>query len=213
MRIFTIILITYLSVNIINSVLVAAEDNHVARAKVILDLQLPNKLKVGGREFKTKDNPIGKGVFVYDPRTRFYGVERYLIWYVINDKVYPLNGPSKMLTPNNKFPREDGIQVPSTHDAISYVFRGEPLKNKPSNKTSKPLSTKTYTVKEYNIYRSVIDTPMSISEEQAYINIATTYGLAPEDVKKITRKVNDIIIRNKWIGSKESEIRHASDYK
>ena len=52
---------------------VVAEDDHYARGEVIQVLE-PNKLGVGGREFKTKPNPNGEGVFVYDPRTRFNGI-------------------------------------------------------------------------------------------------------------------------------------------
>jgi hypothetical protein len=90
---------------------------------------MPNKLGVGGREFKTKPNPKGEGVFVYDPRTRFYGVERNLIWIVINDEeVYPLNGPSKMLTPSLKWPREADPKVwkttgIETHNATTYGIK------------------------------------------------------------------------------------------
>jgi len=82
-----------------------AEDNHHARGIVIQAVE-PNKLKVGGAEFKTIDNPKGDGVLVYDPRTEFYGVKRYLIWMVINDEAYPLNGPSKMVTPSLSWPRD-----------------------------------------------------------------------------------------------------------
>lgn len=82
-----------------------AEDNHYARGLVIQAL-IPNELNVGGREFKTLDNPKGEGVFVYDPRTSFSGVKRNLIWIVIDDEAYPLNGASKNLTPDLKWPRE-----------------------------------------------------------------------------------------------------------
>lgn len=66
----------------------------------------PNKLKVGGAEFKAIDNPKGEGFIVYDPRTEFSGVERYLLWVVIDDTAYALNGPSKMVTPGLKWPRD-----------------------------------------------------------------------------------------------------------
>ncbi len=81
------------------------EEDHYARGIVIQALE-PNNLGVGGAEFKTKPNPKGKGVFVYDPRTRFHGVQRFLVWLVLNDVAYPLNGPSKNLTPSLKWPRE-----------------------------------------------------------------------------------------------------------
>lgn len=98
-----------------------------ARASVIMNVQ-PNKLKVGGREFRVKRNPVGKGSFVYDPRTRFSGVERFLVWWVPEEgKVYPLNSPSKMVTSELPWPREDGIDAPSTAAVIDYVFRGKSM--------------------------------------------------------------------------------------
>ena len=51
-----------------------------ARALVISHVE-PNKLSVGGQEFRVKRNPLGEGCFVYDPRTRFHGVERLLVWW------------------------------------------------------------------------------------------------------------------------------------
>jgi len=109
---------------------VFANDDHYARGVVIQELQLPNKLQVGGREFKTKINPTGEGVLVYDPRTRFNGIKRNLIWLVLNDTAYPLNGPSKMLTPHLKWPREvperewakTGLSPFNATEAIEIVF-------------------------------------------------------------------------------------------
>ena len=109
---------------------VFADDDHYARGIVIQELELPNKLQVGGREFKTKQNPKGEGVFVYDPRIRFNGVERNLIWLVLDDIAYPLNSSSKMLTPNLKWPREaprstwkkTGFSPFSATEAIEIVF-------------------------------------------------------------------------------------------
>jgi hypothetical protein len=106
-----------------------AKDDSYARGVVILALQ-PNKLKVGGAEFKTKPNPKGVGVFVYDPRTRFNGVQRNLVWLVIQDEAYPLNGTSKTLTPGLKWPREvepklwkqTGLDPYSATEAIKIVF-------------------------------------------------------------------------------------------
>ncbi len=108
---------------------VNAKDDHYARGIVIQALE-PNKLGVGGAEFRTKPNEKGDGVFVYDPRTRFHGVERYLIWLVIDDVAYPLNGPSKMLTPSLKWPREaepsnwekTGLDPYIATEAINIVF-------------------------------------------------------------------------------------------
>jgi hypothetical protein len=100
-----------------------------ARGLVISHIE-PNKLRVGGREFRVKRNPAGPGCFVYDPRTRFYGVKRNLVWWVPKEgSAYPLNSPSKMVTPGLKWPREDGIDAPSTGSVIDYVFEGKPLRD------------------------------------------------------------------------------------
>lgn len=109
--------------------LAAGEDDHYARGVVIQALE-PNKLGVGGREFQTKSNPKGEGVFVFDPRTRFSGVERNLIWIVLDDRAYPLNGPSKIITPSLSWPREvdaqlwkkTGLNSFMATDAIEIVF-------------------------------------------------------------------------------------------
>jgi hypothetical protein len=106
----------------------AGEDQY-ARALVIQEV-VPNKLSVGGREFKTKPNNKGEGIFVYDPRTVFNGVQRNLIWLVIEDEAYPLNGPSKMITPGLKWPREadpnvwkkTGLDPFAASEAIDMVF-------------------------------------------------------------------------------------------
>lgn len=113
--------------------LVYSAEDHYARGLVIQALKLPNKLGVGGREFRTKPNPKGTGVFVYDPRTRFHGVKRNLIWLVVNDQAYPLNGPSKMLTPALGWPREaeqkiwktTGLSPYMATEAIKIVFGSE----------------------------------------------------------------------------------------
>lgn len=99
-----------------------------ARAAVIQHVK-PNELGVGGREFRVKSNPVGEGCFVYDPRTRFHGVERLLVWWVpAQGSLYPLNGPSKMVTPNLPWPREAEIDAPMTSDVVDYVFRDIPMR-------------------------------------------------------------------------------------
>src|SRR5688572_6066929 len=58
-----------------------------------------NKLNVTPNDLKTKKNPKGDGVFIYVPQTKYFGVERYLIWVVLDSKAYALNSPTKMVTP------------------------------------------------------------------------------------------------------------------
>ena len=183
-----------------------------ARVLIIMKIE-PNKLRVGGGEFRVKRNPVGKGCFVYDPRTEFYGVKRNLVWWVPKDgKAYPLNSPSKMVTPSLKWPREEGVDAPSTSAVIDYVFEGKPMSASspiPSPSTSK---TGSFTVKEYKIYRAVIDTPMTIPEAQALQNAAKRYGVTVAEAQKTTKKVQNILSSNKWFASPEAEIRHASDW-
>lgn len=184
-----------------------------ARALVIMEVQ-PNKLGVGGREFRVKRNPVGKGCFVYDPRTQFNGVKRYLVWWVLDEeKAYALNSPTKMVTPSLKWPREDGVDAPSTSEIIEYVFEKKPMTPpKPAARASQS-KTDSFTVREYRIYRAVIDAPMSIPEAQVMENIGKRYGVTAAEAKKTVNKLQGILLRNKWFGSAESEIKHASDWK
>ena len=94
-----------------------------ARATVIRHVE-PNSLRVGGAEFRVKRNPAGRGAFVYDPRTEFSGVTRNLVWWVPEENAaYPLNGPSKLVTPGLEFPARAGLpDAPDTSDVVGYVF-------------------------------------------------------------------------------------------
>lgn len=183
-----------------------------ARALVIMNIE-PNKLRVGGRELRVKRNPVSKGCFVYDPRTRFFGVKRYLVWWVLKeDKAYPLNSPSKMVTPGLKWPRDEGVDAPSASEVIAYVFEGKPMTGTASSSRPAAPEANMYTVKEYRIYRAVINTPMSVPEDQAIERAAKRYGVTAEAVQKATKKVQGILHSNKWFSSPDSEIRYASNW-
>lgn len=69
-----------------------------------------------------------------------------------------------------------------------------------------------YTVREYRMYRSLIDTPMSVPEDQAIQAIAQEHRVTADDVRISLRKVEGVLTRNRWFGTPESEIRHASDW-
>lgn len=172
----------------------------------------PNKLGVGGHEFRVKRNPVGSGCVVYDPRTRFQGVERNLLWWVPKEGTSdPLNGPSKMVTPSLKWSREDGVEAPSTSAVVDYVFLGRPMRA--DRKPASPPKGGSFTVKEYRINRAVIDAPMSVSEKQALENAAASNGVTVAEARQAAKKVQEILFQNSWYGSAESEIRHASDWK
>ena len=105
-----------------------ASSHAESRALIIRNIN-SNKLGVGGSEFRVKRNPLGDGCFVYDPRTRFLGVERLIVWWVSGTgKGYALNSPSKMVTPDLKFPMDDGIPGPDTGQVVDYVFKGVPMR-------------------------------------------------------------------------------------
>jgi len=65
-----------------------------------------NKIDVTSNDLRAKKNPKGDGIFVYVPKTRYSGVERYVIWMVVDSKAFALNSPSKMVTPSLPWPRE-----------------------------------------------------------------------------------------------------------
>jgi hypothetical protein len=184
----------------------------VARALVIQHVE-PNKLAVGGQEFRVKRNPAGPGCFVYDPRTHFSGVERNLVWYVADETAaYALNSPSKMVTPALNWPRDAGIDAPSTSDVVAYVFRGETISSPPPSTQAQRPARDTFTVAEYRVYREVMDAPMSVSEDETTRRAATSHGVTATQAKTIIAKVQRILHANKWFGPAASEIRHASDW-
>lgn len=90
-----------------------------------------NKLGVQAQDLLTKPNPKGAGTFVYHPQTRFFGVERYVVWLFLDGVPYPLNGATKgTVTPSLPWPREapaglwstTGLDPYSATEAIAIVF-------------------------------------------------------------------------------------------
>ena len=59
-----------------------------------------NSLGIEPSDLRETGNPRGSGTFVYVPQTRFYGVERFILWLVIDGAPFPLNGATKNVTPN-----------------------------------------------------------------------------------------------------------------
>jgi predicted DNA-binding protein (UPF0251 family) len=180
----------------------------IARANVIRSLE-PNKLGVGGATFRVKRNPTGAGCFVYEPQTRFAGVERKFVWWVNDDGVaYAVNGASKGLTPRLEFPPQTALQP--ANQIVAYVFEGVSLPPMPS--ATPPTSKASFTVKEYHAYRLLIDMA-SVSEEQAAVRIGRCLNMTPKEVASAAQKVQNILSQNNWFGRAPDEIRHATDWK
>jgi hypothetical protein len=90
-----------------------------------------NKLGIKASDLKSMRNPRGAGTFVYVPQTRFHGVERLLIWVVVDGKAFPLNGATKgTVTPSLPWPREaakelwqkTGLDPYSAAEALGIVL-------------------------------------------------------------------------------------------
>lgn len=65
-----------------------------------------NELQIRAADLRSVPNPKGQGVFVYVPKTRFRGDERYILWMVIDGKAYAMNGATRNVTPHLLWPRE-----------------------------------------------------------------------------------------------------------
>lgn len=72
--------------------------------------------------------------------------------------------------------------------------------------------TEEFTVREYRIYRALIDSPFSIPEDQALRQLSEEYGLPSAKIKYVVDKVQRILFTKKWFGTPDSEVRHAVDW-
>ena len=91
----------------------------------------PTELKVEANHLLAKKNPVGEGTFVYVPKTDFDGVERHVIWLVLDNRAYALTGPAKLITPslataaeaNETAWAKSGInRLHAEDDAVKVVF-------------------------------------------------------------------------------------------
>ena len=104
-----------------------SESNHIG--VVSRDLGI-NQLGIEASHLSEIPNPKGEGTFVYVPQTRHSDVERYVIWLVIEDTAFVLNGATKNITPSLPWPREapddlwqrTGLEKSQATEAIRIVF-------------------------------------------------------------------------------------------
>ena len=93
------------------------------------------EIKLNPEDFLYLENPIGEGIFIYEPETRFFGVERYFIWVYLNNNIYVVNGATRSVTPNILVARDVPFEVwdstnispYSATDLIEYIFEGKEL--------------------------------------------------------------------------------------
>lgn len=99
--------------------------------KVVAEHLADNKLGITPSDLRSLPNPRGEGTFVYCPTTRFGGVERLVVWLVLNSQAVPLNGATKgSVTPSLPWPREvpaeqwgkSGLDPYSPSEALTIVF-------------------------------------------------------------------------------------------
>ena len=104
-----------------------SESNHIGVVSRYLGM---NQLDIEASHLSEMPNPKGEGTFVYVPQTRYSGVERYVIWLVIENRAFALNGVTKIITPSLPWPREapddlwqrTGLEKSQATEAIRIVF-------------------------------------------------------------------------------------------
>ena len=106
----------------------------------------------------------------------------------------------------NKELREIGCYSSSSVRSISALAAEK-------TQSDKNQATATFTVNEYKMYRAVMNLPSSVPEQQALQSVARLHKIHVEDLRKVVNKVQKSLFDNKWFGTPESEIQHASDWK
>jgi hypothetical protein len=112
---------------------VAATVENTARDPIdlIASKMASTELDIAAHDLRARKNPTGKGTLVYVPRTQFHGVERHVIWIVVEGKAFALTAPAKMATPDLPMARDaddttwtkTGIdKLNSERDAVKIVF-------------------------------------------------------------------------------------------
>ena len=105
------------------------------------------EIELNPGDFKYLENPVGEGIFIYEPETRFFGVERFFIWVYLDNNIYVVNGATRGVTPN--FPvacdvpyevwKLTKLSPYSAVDLIGYIYEGKELI--PWNETPAPTFT------------------------------------------------------------------------
>lgn len=70
-----------------------------------------NRFKVTEEDLRITPNPRGAGLFVYVPKTDYFGVERKFIWFANAGEIAKLNGATHSLSPSLPWPREAAFEL------------------------------------------------------------------------------------------------------
>jgi len=112
------------------SVTVSSENDSTARAALSRVLPEPNKHGLSVFQMRVMTNPKGDGVFIYCPKVRENCQLRPYLWLVLGTEVFAINGASKGVTPDARWPREvdpavwarTGLDPLGASAAVSLVF-------------------------------------------------------------------------------------------
>lgn len=123
----------------------AVKNSQTRAIQLVSSLLEYNDLNIRASDLRGKNNPKGQGVFVYVPKTRFRGVERYIAWVVIDGRAYSINGATKNVTPSLPWPREapdaawkkTNLDKYAAAEAIGLVFEDGNDEEKLSTRTAR----------------------------------------------------------------------------
>jgi hypothetical protein len=70
-----------------------------------------------------------------------------------------------------------------------------------------------FTVREYRIYRSVATAPSFMTQDEVLKRSARQFDVSPAQARRVSDRVRALLLKNRWFGPPENEIRRASDWK
>lgn len=76
-----------------------------------------------------------------------------------------------------------------------------------------PRAARGFTVREYRIYRSVVTAPSFMTEDEVLKRAARQFGVTSTQARRVSERVKTLLLKNRWFGPPENEIRHAYDWK
>lgn len=97
-------------------------------------------------------------------------------------------------------------------EAMNKKLRSVQCFNADAKRREQTSNDGAFTIEEYRIYRAVVDTPLSIPEDQVMRDVAKRHGVTSASTKATTEKVMALLSKGGWLVPPEEAIRHASDW-